>query len=95
MGNYHQNPKSDMVWIHEHCFVELLDVHDKIEHVTEYMKGTLPRLNTEGTKIGYESVERFLVAMDDFNRKWANSMKLIDKLSSAGLSQRSSKEDLQ
>lgn len=73
------NPLSDkeMVWIHTKCFEQLMDVHDKIEHVTEYMKGTLPRLNQNGDKIGYESAARFLASMDDFNRRWNNSMNFI------------------
>lgn len=73
------NPLSEkeMVWIHTKCFEQLMDVRDKIENVTEYMKGTLPKLAENGNKIGYDSAEQFLVAMDDFNRRWKNTMKLI------------------
>lgn len=73
------NPLSEkeMVWIHTECFEQLMDIHNKIEQVTEYMKGTLPRLAENGNKIGYDSVEQFLVAMDDFNRRWKNTMNLL------------------
>jgi len=73
------NPLSDkeMVWIHTKCFEQLMDVHDKIEHVTEYMNGTLPRLAENGNKIGYDSAVQFLVSMDDFKRRWNNSMNFI------------------
>jgi hypothetical protein len=54
-----------------------MDIHDKIENVAEYMKGTLPRLAENGNKIGYDSAEQFLVAMDDFNRIWKNTMNLL------------------
>jgi len=82
MGN--GQPKEGMFWIHESCFQELMDVHNKIESVEKYMKGELPKLTKKGNRLGYESVERFLIAMDDFNRRWNNSMKLIREIRNGG-----------
>jgi len=75
-----QQPKSGMVWIHAKCFQELMDIHRDIEEVKKYMKGEMPRIMASGDRQGYESVERFLIAMDDFRRRWANSMEYIAKI---------------
>lgn len=73
-------PRDGMLWIHEHCFLELDDVRNRIKMVEKYLRGEMPRILKNGDKRGYESVEKFLVAMDDFNRRWNNSMKLIKEL---------------
>ena len=72
-------PPKGKFWIHEKCFFELDDVRNKIKTVEKYLKGELPRIKENGDMQGYESVEKFLVSMDDFNRRWTNLTKLIEK----------------
>jgi len=74
-----RKPPKGKFWIHEKCFFELDDTRNKIKTVEKYLKGELPRILENGDKRGYESVEKFLVSMDDFNRKWTNLMELIEK----------------
>ena len=70
-------PKDGYVWIHEECFEKMHSIGSNIEMVEKYMKCEMPRIKSNGDRQGYESIEKFLVAMDDFNRRSRNIMKLI------------------
>ena len=74
--------KHGMIYLHQKCFEEITDMNDKIEFAVKYAKGEMPRVLANGNRQGYESFERFLVAMDDFQRRWKNTTELIKKLTS-------------
>ena len=73
-------PRNDMYWIHEKCFIEITDMARNIETIEQYLKGELPRISKNGNRIGYETVELFLIEMTDFNRRANNIMELIKKI---------------
>ncbi len=72
--------KHGMIYLHPKCFDEITDMNDKIEFAIKYAKGEMPRVLASGNKQGYESFEKFLVGVDDFSRRWANTEKLIKSL---------------
>ena len=76
-GSVNPNTINPMVSLHLDCFTEITSIASDIESVTKYLKGEMPRLNKAGRRLGYESVEAFLISMQDFDRRWKNSMKLI------------------
>lgn len=69
-----------MIYLHQKCFDKITDMNDKIEYAVKYAKGEMPRVLANGDKQGYASIEKFLVAMDDFHRRWENTTKLIASL---------------
>jgi len=71
---------NQMLSLHQDCFFKALDVRDKIDFAVKYAKGEMPKILENGDRRGYESFEKFLVAMDDFNRKWKNFEKIIEKM---------------
>jgi hypothetical protein len=70
-------PSHGYYWIHPKCFDELISVTSNLKEVEKYLKGELPRIAKNGNKIGYDSVENFLVAMANFDRRSSNLRKLI------------------
>ena len=70
-------PKDGYVWIHEECFERMHNIGSNIEMVEKYMRGEMPRILANGNRQGYESVERFLVEMEDFDRRSSNVRRLI------------------
>ena len=70
-------PPHGYYWIHPECFETMHDIGSNIEMVEKYMKGEMPRILANGNRQGYESVERFLVEMEDFNRRSRNILKLF------------------
>lgn len=72
--------KHGMIYLHPKCFNEITDMNDKIEYAVKYAKGEMPRVLANGDKQGYKSLEKFLIAIDDFSRRWENTEKLIKSL---------------
>ena len=70
-------PNHGYYWIHPECFNQLFSITSNLKEIEKYLKGELPRIAKNGNKIGYESVESFLVEMADFDRRSRNVMKLI------------------
>lgn len=75
------NPK---ISLHLKCFEQITQIHNKIEMAIKYLEGRLPFLATNGNKVGYDTVELCLKAMDDFDKQWAKKMKIIRQLYSMG-----------
>jgi len=73
-------PNGDYLWIHKNCFDELISVRDNIKTVGEYLRGEMPRVTANGNKLGRDTVEDFLVAMADFDRRSRNTRKLIKSM---------------
>ena len=73
--------KHGMYYLHKECFEQITDMNDKIEFAVKYAKAEMPRVLASGNKQGYESFEKFLIGVDDFSRRWANTEKLIKELS--------------
>ena len=53
-------------------------IHNNIKETTEYLEGRLPRLAANGNKIGYDTVEEFLVSMAKFDKQWAKRMEYVN-----------------
>lgn len=68
------NPK---ISLHLKCFEEIMQIRSKIEMATKYLEGRLPFLAANGNKVGYDTVEQCLKAIDDFDKQWAKKMKFI------------------
>ena len=81
-GTINPNAENPMVSLHLNCFYQITQIASDIETVTKYLKGEMPRLNKAGRRLGYESVEAFLISMQAFDRRWNNSMKLIREIRS-------------
>jgi hypothetical protein len=72
-----ENPK---VTLHLKCFEEIMRIHNNIKKTTEYLEGRLPRLAANENKIGYDTVEEFLVSMAKFDKQWAKRMEYVKKI---------------
>lgn len=70
-------PKHGYYWICQDCFEKITDTQMNIEAVGEYLRGERPRIDKKGDKIGFDTVEQFLVDMYDFQRRGRNTRKLI------------------
>jgi len=73
-----QIPKHGYFWIHPECFERVTSIASNLETIEKYLKGEMPRISKSGNKLGRYTVEQFLIDMYDFDRRWRNSMKLID-----------------
>jgi hypothetical protein len=74
--------KHGMIYLHQKCFDEITDNNDNIEYCVKYAKGELPKFKENGDREGYESFTKFLISVQDFQRRWKNTTELIKKLSS-------------
>ena len=72
-----QEPKHKYLWIHPECFEQITSIASNLETIEKYLKGEMPRISKNGNKLGRDTVEQFLIAMNDFDRRWRNSRKLI------------------
>jgi hypothetical protein len=63
-------PEGDYFWIHKHCFEAICDTSSDIEHVKKMLdeKKSIPEIID------------FLKSMEDFRRRWNNSVALISEL---------------
>ena len=69
-GNVPKNLQNKgFVWIHLDCLMEINDFRQDTKAIQEIIKG---KRN--------ESIENYLERMQEFDRKWNNSMKLIKQL---------------
>jgi len=73
-----QEPKHGYLWIHSECFEQITRIASNLETIEKYLKGEIPRITKKGNKLGRDTVEQFLIDMYDFDRRWRNSMKLIE-----------------
>ena len=60
------NPK---ISLHLKCFNEIMIVRQKIEIATQYLEGKLPFIATNSVKVGRDTIEETLKAMDDFDKR--------------------------
>jgi len=60
--------------------LEAFDTHNKIKVAVKFAKGEMPKLLASGDKMGYQSFSNFLLELDDFNRRWNNSMELLNEV---------------
>jgi hypothetical protein len=60
------NPK---ISLHLKCFNEIMLVRRKIEIATEYLEGKLPFNAANGVKVGRDTIEETLKAIDDFDKR--------------------------
>jgi len=69
-----------MVHIHSDCFFDVDNMKSKIEYAKRYAEKQILGLSGQDIGTGHATFLDFLQACDDFSRRWANSMKLIQQL---------------
>ena len=72
--------KHGLIYLHKECFEEITDTQGQIEFCVKYVKGELPKFMANGDRIGYESFEKFLISMQDFQKRWKHTTKIIKML---------------
>ncbi len=72
--------KHGMIYLHQKCFDEITDANGDIEAAMEFARGERPRVLANGDKQGYEALEKYLVEMQSFRRRFENTKALIQKL---------------
>ncbi len=63
--------KNGFAWIHQTCFEELLDNANSVEQILKIVNGEKPD----------DSITKFIERMEDFKRRWGNSMKFVEEVS--------------
>jgi len=66
---------SNYCWIHVKCADELMDLSQDIKAIKKILKGIHPR--NEKTKNRVDAVLKYIADMEDFKRRFDNTMKLL------------------
>ena len=67
--------KSGYYWIHQKCAEELMDYGSEVKNVKKMLLGVHQRNKRDTDKINV--IIEYINDMDDFRRKWLNTMKLL------------------
>jgi len=67
--------RNGMVWIHEKCANQLMDINQDIKSIKEMLKGVHPRNKKEKDRL--KVVVDFIKDMEDFRKRWDNTIKMI------------------
>jgi hypothetical protein len=72
------NTKNGYLWIHQRCADELMDISQDIKSIRKILEGIHPRNNIDEDNLN--TVKKFIDDMQDFRRRWDNSMKIITQI---------------
>jgi len=75
MGNIPSS--SGYFWIHRSCARKMMDVDSDIRSIKKILEGTHNRNKKDKDKLN--AVFKFIEDMEDFKRRWDNSMKIIEE----------------
>lgn len=69
---------SGYYWIHMKCAKQLIDINSNIESIKKMLLGIHRRNQDNENK--FNVIMKYIEDMEDFKRRWDNSMKIIKKL---------------
>lgn len=73
-------PKNGYYWIHNDCANKLMDIKSNLDTILEILNGMHRRNKNNPQTEKVDLVIKYISDMQEFDRKWNNTMKLIKQI---------------